>query len=129
MRFWCYLFFKLNEDIVNKVFLFGRLKSDPRIIHGEKGTIAQLTIVTETTGNDGKTYTDWHRVVGYNSHAEMAEKYLKKGDQVLILGRLNTRNWTEKGETKPRYITEVIIENNTFAGNGTKRGGRHPDDK
>lgn len=96
----------------NRVQLIGRLGQDPEVKTFEDGK--QLTTFSLATSDiyrnaEGKKVEDtqWHRVVAWNKTAEIAAKYLKKGKQVAIDGRLKHRNYEDKDGEK-RYITEVV---------------------
>ena len=100
---------------VNKVILIGNLGKDPEIRYTE-GNIARLTFTLATTevykdknGNRAE-HTEWHYIVMWRQLAQTAEKLLKKGMQVYIEGRLQTRQWTDK-EGNKRSITEINADN------------------
>ena len=111
---------------VNKVILVGNLGKDPEVRHLETGTaVASFSLATSESFKDRntgerKTNTEWHNVVLWRGLAEIAEKYLKKGDQVYIEGRLQTRQWEKDGVT--RYTTEIVGNNMTML--GTRGQGR-----
>lgn len=98
---------------VNKVILVGNLGKDPEVRYLEGGTaVANFTIATseyytDKSTNEKKTITEWHNVVLWRGLAELAEKYLKKGNQVYIEGKLRTRKWQDK-DGNDRYTTEVV---------------------
>jgi single-strand DNA-binding protein len=105
---------------VNKVILVGRLGKDPEVRNLENGaTVANFTMATsetykdKTTG-DRKEITEWHNIVLWRGLADIAAKYLHKGDQVYIEGKLRTRSWEKEGVT--RYTTEIIGDNMTLLG-------------
>ena len=97
----------------NKVQLIGNLGNDPEIITLESGKkLAKLQIATNETYKNAAgekiTDTQWHNLVAWNKTAEIVEKYLKKGKEVMIEGKLTSRSYeTSAGEK--RYITEVIV--------------------
>lgn len=105
---------------VNKVILVGNLGKDPEVRHLESGAVvANFPIATSETFKDRNTgerreQTEWHNIVLWRGLAEVAEKYLKKGDQVFIEGKLKTRSWEKDGIT--RYTTEVVGDNMTMLG-------------
>ena len=110
---------------VNKVILVGRLGKDPEVRNLENGaTVANFTIATsesykdKTTG-DKKEITEWHNIVLWRGLAEIAAKYLHKGDMIYIEGKLRTRSWEKDNVT--RYTTEVVGDNMTML--STKREG------
>ena len=113
---------------VNKVILVGNLGRDPEVRHLENGTpVASFSLATsesykDRTTGERKTVTEWHNVVLWRGLAEVAEKYLHKGDQVYIEGKLRTRSWEKDGAT--RYSTEIIGDNMTMLGSkGSQSGG------
>ncbi len=97
---------------VNKVILIGNLGKDPEVRNLESGaTVANFTMATTETYKDKTTgekkeITEWHNIVLWSSLAEVAAKYLHKGDMIYIEGKLRTRSWEKEGVT--RYITEVL---------------------
>lgn len=105
---------------INKVILVGNLGRDPEVRHLESGTaVATFSLATSETYKDRnsgekKTVTEWHNVVLWRGLAEIAEKYLHKGDQVYIEGKLRTRQWEKEGVT--RYSTEIVGDNMTMLG-------------
>lgn len=98
---------------VNKVILVGNLGADPEMRYMPSGDpIANLRLATtdgykDKTSGERKETTEWHRVVMFNRLAEIAGQYLKKGSQIYIEGRLQTRKWTDK-EGQERYTTEIV---------------------
>jgi len=105
---------------VNKVILVGRLGKDPEVRNLENGaTVCNFSVATsesykdKTTG-EKKEVTEWHNIVMWRSLAEIAAKYLHKGDQVYIEGKLRTRSWEKDGVT--RYTTEVVADQMTMLG-------------
>ena len=106
---------------VNKVILLGNLGKDPEVRHLENGTaVANFSLATSESYKDRnsgekKTITEWHNVVAWRGLAEVAEKYLNKGDQVYIEGKIRTRQWDDKDGNK-RYTTEIVTDNMTMLG-------------
>lgn len=113
---------------LNKVMLIGNLGADPEIKTFEGGnSIARLRIATSESytsrqNNERVTQTEWHTVVLRRGLAEVAEKYLKKGDQVFIEGRIKTRSWDDANGEK-RYATEIQGLNMTMLGSPRDGGG------
>ncbi|MGB3468403.1 MAG: single-stranded DNA-binding protein [Cyclobacteriaceae bacterium] len=112
---------------VNKVILLGNLGKDPEIRHLENGrAVTNFPIATSETykTRDGEkvTKTEWHNVVMWSPLAEIAEKYLSKGSQVYIEGKLTTRSWDDKDGNK-RYTTEVVGRDMTLLGGRPSEGG------
>lgn len=105
---------------VNKVILVGNLGKDPEVRHFDGGTsMAKFPLATSETirdkaGNRTET-TEWHNVVLWRGLAEVAEKYLKKGNTVYIEGKIRTRNYEDKDGIK-RYSTEIVGDNLVMLG-------------
>ena len=103
---------------VNKVILIGNLGKDPEVKYLEsKVPVANFTLATNSSWKDKdgnkQEQTEWHNIVLWRGLAELSEKYLHKGDQVYIEGRLKTRSWEDKDNVK-RYTTEIVAENMTM---------------
>jgi len=98
---------------VNKVILLGYVGKDPEVKEFENGKVAKMTIATTEKGyklKSGKEVpdrTEWHNIMLWGGLAEVAEKFIKKGMQVYIEGKIQTRSWADK-EGITHYITEVI---------------------
>jgi len=101
---------------INKVILVGNLGKDPEVRYLEGGTaVANFPIATSETFKDRasgerKTNTEWHNIVVWRGLAEIAEKYLKKGSQIYLEGKLRTRQWQDK-DGNNRYTTEIVADN------------------
>lgn len=112
--------------MINKVILVGNLGKDPEVRHFEgNSSVASFSVATsesymDKTTNERKTQTEWHNVVMWNGLAGVAEKYLKKGSQVYIEGKLTTRKWQDK-DGNDRYTTEVVAR--TMKMLGSREGG------
>ena len=106
---------------VNKVILIGNLGKDPDVRHLENGaSVANFPIATSENYKDRKTgekvsQTEWHNIVVWRGLADIAERFLKKGDKIYIEGKLRTRSWQDQ-EGNNRYTTEVIADNLTMLG-------------
>ena len=105
---------------VNKVILVGRLGKDPEVRHLESGAVvANFPIATSEVYKDKngnrQEQTEWHNIVLWRGLAEIAEKYLSKGNQIYIEGKLRTRSWQDK-EGITKYTTEIIGDNMTMLG-------------
>ncbi|OJW69906.1 MAG: single-stranded DNA-binding protein [Candidatus Amoebophilus sp. 36-38] len=105
---------------VNRVILIGNLGKDPEVRHLENGrSRASFTLATNEVykNKEGEkvTNTDWHNIVLWTPLAEIAEKYLTKGKQVYIEGKLTNRSYTDK-EGQPKYITEIVGQNLVLLG-------------
>lgn len=105
---------------VNKVMLVGRLGQDPDVRYMPNETaVCNFSLATSRRykNKDGERVenTEWHRVVMFGKLAEIAKEYVKKGSQIYIEGRLQTRKWQTK-EGQDRYTTEIVAENMTMLG-------------
>jgi single-strand DNA-binding protein len=100
---------------VNKVILIGRLGKDPEVRNLDNGAVvANFSIATsesykDRTTGEKKEITEWHNIVLWRGLAEIAQKFLRKGDMVYIEGKLRTRSWEKDGVT--RYTTEIVADN------------------
>ena len=98
---------------VNKVILLGYVGKDPETKDFETGKVAKMTIATTEKGyklKSGKEVpdrTEWHNIMLWGGLAEVAEKYIKKGMQVYIEGKIQTRSWADK-DGVTHYTTEVV---------------------
>lgn len=113
---------------VNKVILVGRLGADPEIKTISSGnTVARLSLATSESWKDRdgnrQERTEWHRVVVWGKQAELCGKYLSKGRQVYIEGRLQTRSWEDQNGQK-RYTTETVANAVQFLGGGAEASNR-----
>jgi single-strand DNA-binding protein len=111
---------------VNKVILLGNLGKDPEVRYMTSGeAITTITLATSENWKDKsgekQEKTEWHRVVFFGKLAEIAGEYLKKGRQVYVEGKLQTRKWQDK-EGQERYTTEVVAKEMTLLG-GKQNGG------
>ena len=96
----------------NKVQLIGNLGNDPEIINLESGkTLAKFSIATNESYKNAEgervTQTHWHNIIAWGKTAQIVEKFVTKGKEVAIEGKLTTRTWEDKDGMK-RYTTEVI---------------------
>ncbi len=106
---------------VNKVIIVGRLGKDPEVRYTPNGqAVANFTVATsenwtDKTSGQKQEKTEWHRIVVWGRLAELCRDYLKKGRQVYIDGRLQTRSWDDRDGTK-KYTTEIIANTVQFLG-------------
>jgi single-strand DNA-binding protein len=117
---------------VNKVILVGTLGQDPDVKYAANGNaIANLSVATSEEWNDKNTgqkqqKTEWHRVSMFGKLAEVAGQYLKKGSQVYLEGKLQTRKWQDQNG-QDRYTTEVVLSGfdgkMEMLGGGNRQGG------
>lgn len=112
---------------VNKVILIGNLGRDPETRYmPDGGAITNISIATTDTWKDKagekQEKTEWHRVAFFGKLAEIAGEYLKKGSQVYVEGRLQTRKWQDK-EGVDKYTTEIIADRMQMLGSRQGMGG------
>jgi len=105
---------------VNKVILVGNVGKDPEVRYVDTNVpVARFPFATSETyrSRDGEriTTTEWHNVVLWRGLAEVAEKYVKKGSQLFIEGKIRTRSYDDRDGNK-RYITEIIADNMQMLG-------------
>ena len=99
---------------VNKVILVGNLGADPEMNATNSGTaVANVSLATseqwnDKTSNERKERTEWHRLVLWDKLAEIAEQYLKKGSQLYVAGKLQTRCWDDPNGQK-KWTTEIRV--------------------
>jgi len=106
---------------VNKVIVVGNLGRDPEIRYSQQGTaVCNLAIATSDKWTDKQgqqqSKTEWHRVVVFGKQAENCERYLTKGKQVYVEGKLQTRSYEKEGQT--HYATDIIANVVQFLGGG-----------
>ena len=110
---------------VNKAIIVGNLGRDPETRYMPNGeAVTKIAVATTENWKDKQTgekkeLTEWHRITFYRKLAEIAGQYLKKGSQVYIEGRLQTRKWTDK-DGNERYTTEIIADTMQMLGGGPK---------
>ncbi len=111
---------------VNKVILVGNLGRDPEVRYTpDNAAITNISIATTDSwkdkNGDKQERTEWHRVAFFGKLAEIAGEYLKKGSQVYVEGRLQTRKWQDK-EGQDRYTTEIIADRMQMLGSRSGMG-------
>lgn len=118
---------------INKVILVGNLGQDPEIRYTPGGlAIANATVATSDSWKDKQTgeqqeRTEWHRVVFFSRLAEVVGEYLRKGSQVYIEGRLQTRKWQDQSG-QDRYTTEIVANEMQMLGGRSQGAGAPPTD-
>lgn len=111
---------------INKVILIGNLGKDPDVRYMPSGgAVTNAPLATSETWKDKQTgerreKTEWHRLVFFNRLAEVAGEYLRKGSQIYVEGRIQTRKWQGQ-DGQDRYTTEIIVNDMNMLGGG--RGG------
>lgn len=119
---------------VNKVILLGNVGGDPETRYLPNGNaVTNITLATSDSWTDKQSgqkqeRTEWHRVVFFGKLAEIAGEYLRKGSQVYVEGRLQTREWEKDGVK--RYTTEIVVDMNgqmqLLGGRGGNAGDEAP---
>ena len=119
---------------VNKVILVGNLGRDPETRYTTNGdAVTNIRLATTDTWKDKngekQERTEWHNVVFYGRQAEIAGEYLKKGRQIYVEGRIQTRKWQDK-EGQDRYTTEIVADRmqmlGSREGSGAPAGADEP---
>jgi single-strand DNA-binding protein len=112
---------------VNKVFLLGNVGKDPEIRTTAGGmTVATFSLATADRAKDQQgnwtDKTEWHNLVAFQRTAEVIRDYVKKGSQIYIEGKIQTRSWDDKETNVKKYRTEILINELTLLG-GRGEGG------
>ena len=107
---------------INKVILIGNVGRDPEIRYTAPGqAVASFSLATTergyTTANGTQVpdRTEWHSIAMWGKNAEIAERYIRKGSQLYIEGKLRTRTWEDKNQIK-RQVTEIYVDTFDFLG-------------
>ncbi len=118
---------------VNKVFLLGRLGKDPEMRATQGGMqIASFTLATSDRQKDQTGQwvdkTEWHNLVAFQRTAEIVRDYCKKGSQVFVEGKIQTRSWDDKTSGEKKYRTEILVNELSLldskgAGGASEGGG------
>jgi single-strand DNA-binding protein len=101
---------------LNRVLLIGNLGKDPEVSYTASGiAVAKFSLATNERWKDDsgnlQERTEWHNLVAWAKLAEVSGQYLKKGSNVFIEGRIQTRSWDDKTTGTKRYITEIVVGN------------------
>ncbi|MDT8400210.1 MAG: single-stranded DNA-binding protein [Bacteroidales bacterium] len=117
---------------VNKVILVGNVGKDPEVRYVDTNVpVARFPFATSETyrSRDGEriTTTEWHNVVLWRGLAEVAERFVKKGSQLFIEGKIRTRSYDDRDGNK-RYITEIIADNMQMLGRRSENQPENTDD-
>lgn len=110
---------------INKVIIIGRLGQDPEMkAVGQGSTVTRLNVATSENWVDKngqkQERTEWHRITVWGKLAEICGKYLSKGRQVYVEGKLQTRSWEDNGQKK--YATDIVASTVQFLGAGNATG-------
>jgi len=111
---------------VNRVHLIGRLGKDPELTYTQNGTAkCRFSLATSEVYFDHNQTkvekTDWHNIVVWGKQAESAGKYLQKGREVYIEGKIENRSWDDEKTGQKRYITEIKAQRVVFIGGGGQK--------
>lgn len=114
--------------MVNKVILIGNLGRDPEVRTTQSGQpVANFTLATNRRWTDRQgnrqEQTEWHNIVCWGRQAEIAGQYLRKGKQIYVEGRIQTRSWDDRNTGEKKYMTEVVVENFQMLGGRDSGGG------
>lgn len=107
--------------MVNKVILIGNVGLDPEVRSLENGTkVARIRLATterifDRQANETKEHTEWHSITLWRGLADVVDRYVRKGSQIYVEGRLRTREWTDKDGNK-RYTTEILADTMNLLG-------------
>lgn len=107
--------------MVNKVILIGNVGMDPEVRTTEGGVkVARVRLATterlfDRQANETKEHTEWHTITMWRGLADVVDKYVKKGSQIYVEGRLRTREWTDK-ENNKRFTTEILADTMNLLG-------------
>lgn len=114
---------------INKVILVGRLGGDPELKQVGQSQVAQFSLATSESwtdkNNQKQERVEWHRVVFWSKPAEIIKQYAKKGSQLYVEGRLQTRSWEKDGQK--HYATEIVGTGFQFLGNAPSRENQQRD--
>jgi len=115
---------------VNKVFILGNVGKDPEIRSTQSGmTIANFTVATADRQKDAQgnwqDKTEWHNMVAFQRTAEIVRDYVKKGTQLHIEGKIQTRAWDDKESGQKRYKTEILVNEISLLGKPGEGGGSY----
>lgn len=113
---------------LNKALIIGNLGKDPETRYGtDGGAITNISIATTETWKDKQgekqEKTEWHRVSFFGKLAEIAGEYLKKGSQVYVEGRIQTRKWQDK-EGNDKYTTEIVADRMQMLGGRSEESAK-----
>jgi single-strand DNA-binding protein len=107
---------------VNKVILLGNVGKDPEMRATPGGmVIAQFTLATADRKKEGEKWvdtTEWHNLVCFGRTAEIVRDYVKKGKQLYIEGKIQTRSWDDKESGQKKYRTEILVNDLALLGGG-----------
>ena len=114
---------------INKAFLLGNVGKDPEIRSTAGGTtVASFSLATADRQKDAQgnwqDKTEWHNLVAFNRTAEIIRDYVRKGSQLLVEGKMQTRSWDDKDSGQKKYRTEIFVYDVTLLGGNPEGHGR-----
>jgi single-strand DNA-binding protein len=107
---------------VNKVFLLGNVGKDPEIRSSASFTLATADRQKDAQGN-WQDKTEWHNLVAFQRTAEIVRDYVKKGTQIFVEGKIQSRSWDDKDTGQKRYKTEILVNELSLLGKPGGGGG------
>jgi len=115
---------------VNKVILVGRLGADPELKYGSTGkAFCNMSLATTESwkdkGGSKQEKTEWHRIVSFGDTAENVAKFMKKGSECFVEGKIQTRQYEKDGQK--HYATDILADRVVFLGKGDGSSGRQQD--
>jgi single-strand DNA-binding protein len=119
----------MSKKGINRAFLLGHVGKDPEIRATNGGsTVATLSLATGDRQKDGQgnwqDRTEWHYLVAFNRTAEIIRDYVRKGSQILIEGKIQTRSWDDRESGEKKYRTEIFVYDLTLlSGHPEDQGG------
>lgn len=113
----------------NSVRLIGHLGQDPKLVsNGENSSVVSFSLATNEVYKDAQgnkaTRTEWHNIVSFGRVANLIIQYCKRGEHIMLNGRLQTRQYTNK-QGEQRYVTEIITEEILFLGGKKSEGSQN----
>lgn len=107
------------NNVKNSVRLIGHLGQDPELKEVGKSKLVRLSLATNESYKNDKgekvEETQWHNLIAWGKQAEIADKYLRKGSEIAVEGKLTNRSYEDKDGVK-RYVTEIVIRDFSFLG-------------
>lgn len=121
--------------MVNKVILIGYVGAEPEVRALETGNkMAKLRVATteriyNAATGEKREHTEWHTVVLWRGQADFAERYIRKGAQIYVEGKIRSREWMEEATGNKRYAVEILSEEVRLLGGGRRNEGALGDDR
>lgn len=121
--------------MVNKVILIGHVGAEPEVRALETGNkMAKVRVATteriyNAATGEKREHTEWHTVVLWRGQADFAERYIRKGAQIYVEGKIRSREWMEEATGNKRYAVEILSEEVRLLGGGRRNEGALGDDQ